>query len=123
MPGVPTMSSATSSPRREAVLWLAQRISAAVLAICVIVHLALILYAVRGGLSAAEILGRTRGSAAWLGFYLIFVAAASIHAPIGLRSILHEWAGWRGSSADLAVLAFGGVLAILGVRAALAVFA
>lgn len=120
------MSAAAASaaaPRREAILWLAQRASAAVLAVCVLVHLVLILYAVRGGLSAAEILGRTRGSAAWLGFYLIFVAAAAIHAPIGLRSILREWAGWRGRALDLAVLAFGAALALLGVRAALAVFA
>lgn len=117
------LAASEAAPRREAILWLAQRASAGVLAVCVVVHLALILYAVRGGLSAAEVLGRTRGSAGWLGFYLIFVAAAAIHAPIGLRSILREWAGWRGPPLDLAVLAFGVVLALLGVRAALAVFA
>ena len=37
-------------------LWIAQRASAAVLALCVVVHLATIIYAVRGGLTAAEIL-------------------------------------------------------------------
>ncbi|MBC7710250.1 MAG: succinate dehydrogenase, partial [Rhizobacter sp.] len=31
------------------------------LALCVLVHLVTILYAMRGGLSAAEILARTRG--------------------------------------------------------------
>src|SRR5574341_1374263 len=45
-------------------LWAAQRASAAVLALCVAVHLATIVYAVQGGLTGAEILARTRGNAA-----------------------------------------------------------
>ena len=53
------------SPRTQVRLWAAQRVSAVVLALCVLVHLATLVYAVRGGLSAAEILGRTRGSLAW----------------------------------------------------------
>ena len=44
--------------------WYWQRISAMVLALCVLVHLGVMIYAVRGGLSAAEILGRTRGNPA-----------------------------------------------------------
>lgn len=110
------------SARAETRLWLAQRASAAVLALCVVVHLATILYAVRGGLSAAEILGRTRGSGAWLAFYLLFVAAAAIHAPIGLRTVLREMTAWRGSSLDVTAALFGLLLAALGLRAALAVF-
>ena len=43
-----------------AILFLAQRASAAVLAFFVTVHLATILYAVRGGLTAGEVLARTR---------------------------------------------------------------
>lgn len=104
-------------------LWLAQRASAAVLALCVIVHLATLIYAVRGGLSAAEILGRTRGSVAWLGFYLLFVTAVAIHAPIGLRMVVREMTAWRGRSLDIAAALFGLLLAVLGLRAALAVFA
>ena len=50
------------SRRSEVLLWGAQRISAMVLALCVIVHLLTMIYAVRSGLSAAEILGRTQGS-------------------------------------------------------------
>ena len=96
----------------EARLWLAQRASAAVLAACVVVHLATILLAVRGGLSAAEILGRTRGSLAWLSFYGVFVIAIAIHAPLGLRTILAEWTPWRGRSVDAALAAFA--LALLG---------
>jgi fumarate reductase subunit C len=116
------VASSPGAARREAILWLVQRASAVVLAVCVVVHLALILYAVRGGLSAAEVLGRTRGSAAWLGFYLLFVVAAAIHAPIGLRSILREWTSWRGRSLDVFVGGVGAFLAIIGGRAALAVF-
>ena len=54
--------------RGEARLWIAQRASAVVLALCVAVHLVTIVYAVRSGLSAAEILARTRGSVAWFAF-------------------------------------------------------
>ncbi|MGH8739378.1 MAG: succinate dehydrogenase [Burkholderiales bacterium] len=107
----------------QAILWLAQRASAAVLAVCVSVHLATIIYAVHGGLSAAEILARTRGSAGWLAFYSLFVLAATIHAPIGLRSILIEWLGWRGRSRDVALSLFALVIAGTGLRAAIGVFA
>src|SRR6185369_8351996 len=56
------------SVRMQTFLWVAQRASAAVLALCVTVHLATMVYAIRGGLSAAEILSRTKGSAGWLAF-------------------------------------------------------
>ncbi len=105
----------------EARLYLLQRLSAAVLAPLVLVHLGVILYAMQGGLSAAEILGRTRGSLAWGAFYGLFVVAASVHAPIGLRTILQEWAGWRGRSLDAAAIAFGLLLLALGLRAVVAV--
>ena len=109
--------------KSETLLWLAQRASAAVLALCVSVHLVTIVYAVRGGLTAAEILGRTRGNAAWLAFYALFVIAASVHAPIGLRAVLTEWLRWRGASRDVFLLAFGALLLFIGARAVLAVFA
>jgi fumarate reductase subunit C len=108
--------------RGETRLWLAQRASAAVLAICVVVHLAVIVYAVRGGLSAAEILGRTRGNWAWLGFYSVFVLAAAVHAPIGLRAIFVEWLGWGARPTSVVVHAFALALLALGLRAAWAVF-
>ena len=108
--------------RSETALWIAQRASAAVLAVCVAVHLVTIVYAVRGGLTAAEIFARTRGSVAWLAFYSIFVIAAAVHAPIGLRPVLGEWLGWRGRSREMFVLAFGVTLAWMGMRAVLAVF-
>jgi fumarate reductase subunit C len=111
-----------SGARMQARLWLAQRLAAAVLALCVLVHLVTMIYAVRQGLSAAEILGRTRGNLAGFGFYLIFVAAVSIHAPIGLRAVLSEWFSWRGKSLDWVLLAFALVLALAGTRAAWGVF-
>lgn len=104
-------------------LFLVQRASAAVLALAVLVHLATIIVAVRGGLTAGEILGRTSGNVAWLAFYTVFVIAAAIHAPIGLRNILREWAGWRGPSCDIAVGLFAAALLALGLRATWAVYA
>jgi len=94
-----------------------------VLAVCVLVHLATIIYAVQGGLSAAEILGRTRGNVAWLAFYTLFVLAVAIHAPIGLRSVLTEWLQWRDKSRDVALLLFSLLLLVMGMRAVLGVFA
>ncbi len=105
------------------VLFLVQRLSAAVLALAVAVHLATILYAVRGGLTAAEILGRTRGSVAFLAFYSMFVLAVALHAPIGLRNVIREWTPWRGHSLDAALAAFAALLLALGARAVIAVYA
>src|SRR2546426_191787 len=109
--------------QKETLLWVAQRASAAVLAVCVLVHLVTIIYAVRGGLSAAEILGRTRGNVAWFTFYSIFVLGVAVHAPIGLRSVFIEWLGWRGVWRDVALLLFSFVLLVMGMRAVLALFA
>ena len=103
-------------------LWIAQRGSAAVLALCVAVHLATIIYAVQGGLTAAEILGRTRGNAGWLVFYSVFVVALAVHAPIGLRAIFIEWLRWRGRSRDVFLLLLAATLVWMGMRAVLSVF-
>ena len=109
--------------RSQTLLWIVQRASAAVLALCVLVHLATITYAVQGGLTGAEILARTRGSAAWLAFYSLFVLAVTVHAPIGLRTVLGEWLGWRGRSRDVTLLFFAMLLAWMGMRAVFGVFA
>ena len=108
--------------RTQTFLWVAQRASAAVLGICVLVHLATMVYAVRGGLSAAEILGRTRGSVAWLVFYSLFVLAIVVHVPIGLRAVLGEWLGWRNGSRDMVLLLLASFLAYSGMRAVFGVF-
>ena len=119
----PPLSDSRLSARAQALLWTAQRASAAVLAICVVVHLVTIIYAVRNGLSAAEILGRTRGNPAWAAFYALFVAAAAVHVPIGLRSFLAETFNWRGGGLDVAVMALALTLAMWGFRAVFAVIA
>ena len=74
----------------QAKLWYAQRISAMVLGICVAAHLVIIFYAIRGGLSAQEILGRTQGNMLFAIFYEIFILACFVHAPIGMANILQE---------------------------------
>jgi succinate dehydrogenase subunit C len=109
--------------RTQALLWVAQRASAGVLGVAVLVHLVTMSYAVRGGLTAAEILARTEGSVGWLLFYGVFVLAVAVHAPIGLRTIAHEWAGWRGSGLDTVVTVVAVVLLGLGWRAVWAVYA
>jgi len=109
--------------RSQVLLWAAQRASAAVLAVCVMVHLITIIYAVRNGLSAAEVLGRTQGSVAWAAFYALFVIAVAVHAPIGLRSVLAETFNWRGAGLEVTVVAVGLALALWGLRAVWAVFA
>jgi len=110
------------SAKAQTFLWIAQRASAAVLALCVLVHLGTMIYAVRGGLSAAEILGRTSGNVAWFAFYTVFVLAVAVHVPIGLRAILLEWAGWQGRGRDLALAGFSIYLLVFGMRAVTAVF-
>jgi len=109
------------SASTETRLWLAQRASAAVLALCVAVHLATMIIAVQGGLSAADVLGRTRGSAAWALFYGVFVLAVSIHAPLGLRTVASECLGWRGAFADTTCAMIGFTLLALGLLAVAAV--
>jgi len=107
----------------ERSLFVAQRLSALLLGPLVLVHLAVILYAVRNGLTAGEILGRTHGSAGWALFYGLFVVAAAVHAPIGVRNILSEWTPLSQRSADVLAVLFGAFLFVLGARAVYAVVA
>jgi succinate dehydrogenase subunit C len=106
----------------SAVLFAAQRLTAFVLAIAVAAHLGTILYAVRGGLTAAEILARTHGNVVFALFYALFVVAIAVHAPIGLRNVLREWTAWRDRTLDLALTLFALLLLVLGFRAVFAVF-
>ncbi|WP_415402241.1 succinate dehydrogenase [Tateyamaria sp. SN3-11] len=102
-------------------LYMLQRITALLMAPLVLGHLAVMIYAVQGGLSAAEILGRTQGSIAWFLFYGLFVLAVSIHGAIGLRAVAHEWGGLKGSALEVAMWAVGVGLFALGARAVWAV--
>jgi fumarate reductase subunit C len=103
--------------RLELWLYMAQRFSALLMAPLVIAHLGTIVYAIQGGLSASEILGRTQGSVFWMLFYGLFVIAASVHGAIGLRNILREMTPWRGRSLDLSAAAFGLIVMLLGLNA------
>lgn len=101
--------------------YMLQRLSALVMAPLVLGHIAVMVYAIQGGLSTAEILGRTQGSLLWFLFYGVFVVAVSVHAAIGLRVTAHEWLKLRGLG--LAVLTWGicAVLLALGLSAVVAV--
>jgi fumarate reductase subunit C len=101
----------------EARLWYAQRLSAMVLALCVIIHLGTMMYAARRGLTAGAILDRTHGSVIAGTFYSLFVIACAIHVPIGLAQIAQEWLRWRGRLLWVTVLAAGVALLALGLRA------
>ena len=110
------------SARAQTLLWLAQRVSGAVLALTVTVHLVTLTYAVRGGLTAAEIIDRVQGNVAWLAFYSVFVAAAAIHAPLGLRVILYETTPLKAPLPGMLASLFGIALLIFGWRAAFLLF-
>ena len=102
-------------------LYLAQRISALIMAPLVIGHLIVMIYAVREGLDADEILSRTRGSIFWGGFYGLFVVAVSIHAAMGLRTVIHEYLQMTGPLLNAIALLIGLALLGLGGRAIIAV--
>lgn len=101
-------------------LYIWQRGTAALLAPLVLIHIAVIFYAAHQGMTAAEILSRTHGSAMWASYYALFVAAASIHASIGVRNILAEWSPLDDRGAGLVAVILGVVLAVLGVHAVVA---
>ncbi len=101
----------------EARLWYWQRISAMVLALCVLVHLVTIVYAVRSGLSGEALLARTRGNPGFGLFYVVFLAACAVHVPIGLARIAEEWLGWSTRVAWLVARVFALLLVLLGFEA------
>jgi fumarate reductase subunit C len=102
-------------------LYLWQRATAALMVPLVLVHIAVIFYASRKGMTAADILSRTRGSIVWASYYGLFVAAASIHASIGVRNVMTEWSPLTERRAGLFAIVFGLLLAALGARAVFAV--
>jgi fumarate reductase subunit C len=101
-------------------LYVWQRATAALMAPLVLIHIAVIFYATRQQLTAADILSRTHGSAVWASYYALFVAAASIHASIGVRNVLTEWLPLDDRAAGWCATLFGIVLALLGFHAVVA---
>jgi fumarate reductase subunit C len=102
-------------------LYVWQRATAALMVPLVAIHIAVIFYATRQDLSAADILSRTRGSIVWGTYYGLFVAAVSIHAAIGVRNVVAEWSPLSERNAGWLALLFGLALAALGARAVAAV--
>ena len=102
-------------------LYVWQRATAALMVPLVLLHVAVIFYAARRGMTAADILARTRGSLVWAALYGTFVVAAAVHAAIGARNVLVEWSPLRDRTASLLATAFGAVLLVLGLRAVAAV--
>jgi len=98
-------------------LYVWQRATAALMAPLVLIHIAVIFYATRQQMTAADILSRTHGSAVWASYYALFVAAVSIHASIGVRNVLAEWSPLAERHAGQFAIMFGIVLALLGAHA------
>ena len=102
-------------------LYVWQRATAALMVPLVLLHVAMIFYATRRGLTATDILARTRGSIVWASLYGTFVVAAAIHAAIGVRNVLTEWSPLRDRGASMLAAVFGVSLLVLGLRAVAAV--
>jgi fumarate reductase subunit C len=101
--------------------YLLQRGTAMLMVPLVVTHLIVIVMAVQGGLSADEILARTRGSLLWGAFYSLFVLAAAVHTGIGLQTVLKEWTPLGTRRAAMLGHIFILVLVVLGLRAVYAV--
>ena len=121
------MTATKDASRVSIKLYVIQRATAVLMVPLIAGHLVVIFYATRHGLSAADILGRTRGSIGWGLYYATFVIAAAAHAAIGMRSVFDEW----GPAAlanhprrlDTVMWVVGVGLALLGLRAIYAVVA
>ena len=102
-------------------LYMLQRLSALVMVPFVIGHIAVMIYAIQGGLSAGEILSRTAGSLGWALFYGLFALTVAVHAAIGIRVVVYETLGVRGPLLTGLMWAVGLGLAAMGLRAVWAV--
>jgi len=104
-------------------LFLLQRLSAMLLLPLVCVHLLLILYAARQGITAVQILVRTSGSVFWAVLYGLFTFLVAVHAPIGLRNVMCEWLSWSKGMINTISIAIFILFLVLGLRAVAAVVA
>ena len=102
-------------------LFMLQRLTALIMAPLTLVHLAVMIYAIQGGLSATEILGRTQGSIFWFLFYGLFVVSVSIHAAIGLRVIISETLKVRGMPTNILSWSFFLIALYMGAKAVIGV--
>ena len=104
-------------------LFLLQRLSAMLLLPLVCIHLLLILYAARQGITAEQILARTSGSVFWALSYGLFAFLVAVHAPIGLRNVMFEWLSWPKPIINKISIALFLLFLVLGLRSVAAVIA
>ena len=102
-------------------LYILQRATAVAMVPFILLHVAVIFYAISNQLTADDILARTGGSVGWGLFYGIFVLLAAVHGSIGLRSVLREWTSLDRGACDIVAIAIAVGLVILGLRAVVAV--
>ena len=102
-------------------LYLLQRVTAAMLVPLIAVHLIVIYMATAKGLSAADILARTRGSITWGVFYSLFVVLAAVHGAIGVNAVCREWTALSAPARERVMWASGALLFLLGMRAVVGV--
>ena len=104
-------------------LFLLQRLSAMLLFPLVCLHLLLILYAARQGITADQILARTSGSVFWALLYGLFVFLVAVHAPIGLRNVMSEWLNLSKPVVNKISIVIFILFLVLGLRSVAAVVA
>jgi len=102
-------------------LYMLQRITAMFMGPFVLGHIAVMIYAIQGGLTTAESLGRTQGGVFWFLFYGSFVIMVSVHAVIGLLVIIHEFRGVKGFALSTITWSICLVFLFMGTRAVSAV--
>ena len=102
--------------KKESWAFVLQRLSALILAPLVMLHLGVMIYAVQGGLSTAEILGRTQTSVLWPGMYGLFFIAAGVHGALGFRNILQEMTAIPGHTINTFAMGLLALVLIFGVQ-------
>lgn len=103
-------------------VFVTQRVTGALLALLLLIHLITIMYAVQGDLSVSEIVARVRGNTAWIIFYGFFIITVVVHAMIGLRNILTEMSSLNRRVIDLTVTTYAAITLLLGVEAIKAIW-
>ena len=102
-------------------LYMIQRGSAALMVPLIALHIWLIYYATAKGLTAADVMYRTRGNWGWGAYYTAFVLLATMHAAIGIRGVLADWTALDRPALDTTAMLFAVVLLTTGLRAVAAV--
>ena len=102
-------------------LYVWQRVTAMLLVPLILGHIGVIFYASARGITASEILGRTRGSVGWGLFYGVFVVLAAVHGAIGVRGVCKDWFDLSERALDVILTVFAVVLLVKGLRAVAAV--